>query len=195
MAKYSEKWMKFVEDINNSLKLDPPFTMASEEQAIQDIRERQKTDDAFVDEDFVPQNSIGLRDSTVAWLIENDVPVPETWETRLKKQAEKAKKTKKDAEDMKKNDKVAEKKETKKEAKKPTNRKAPERAKNKLGHLIGSAAAELDDLFLAGVTEEQLEKKGFAIARYKSHFKHLEKDKADLVTVSWNKNKITAKMK
>ena len=92
MAKYSEKWMKFVEDINNSLKLDPPFTMASEEQAIQDIRERQKTDDAFVDEDFVPQNSIGLRDSTVARLIENDVPVPETWEARLKKQAEKAKK-------------------------------------------------------------------------------------------------------
>ena len=96
---------------------------------------------------------------------------------------------------MKKNDKVAEKKETKKEAKKPTTRKAPERAKNELGHLIGSAAAELDDLFLAGVTEEQLEKKGFAVSRYKSHFKHLEKDKADLVTVSWNKNKITAKMK
>ena len=191
MAKNSEKWIKYVEDINNSLRLDPPFTTESEEQAIQEIMERQKTDDAFVDEDFVPQNGIGLRDSTVAWLIEWELPVPETWEQRLKKQAEKAKNNKQKDAEMKKQ-KNAEAKEAKKD-KKP--RTAPQRPKNELGHLIGSAAAELDDLFLKGVTEEQLEKKGFAVSRYKSHFKHLEKDKADLVTVSWNKNKITAKMK
>lgn len=199
MAK-EEKWISFVEDINRSLRLAPPFTTASEEQAIQDIMERQKGDDAFVDEDYVPGNSIGLRDSTVAWLIENEIPVPDTWETRLKKQAEKAKKTKED-EKMKKNDKKETKtapvKETKKvekpakenkEEKVKTKKAGPPRGnapKSPLGHMEGSTAAKIDEMFLKGTSEKEFEKAGISLSRVKSHYKHIIKKRSDIATITF----------
>ena len=80
-----ESWKKAVEDINKSLQLDPPYSMEDEKSAIDEITERQDTEDAFVDEDYLPQNDIGLKTETVKWLIDNNVPVPEKWEKRMNK--------------------------------------------------------------------------------------------------------------
>lgn len=185
MSKNENKWIEFVEDINESLKLEPALPIEDEQETIAEIVNRQSGEDAFVDEDYLPENEIGLKDSTVAWLMENDVELPKTWEKRLKKQMNKAQETKpaKKAATKATNDK------------KPAKKAAPpQRAKNVLGHLVGSGAAKLDDLFLAGVTEKELEKKGFALSRYKSHYNHLAKDKADLVTVTWKDGKIVAKL-
>lgn len=187
-----EQWKINVDDINNSLKLEPAYELENEQDTLEDIVSRQGGEDAFVDEDYLPENEIGLKDSTVAWLIDNDVPVPETWVKRLKRQAGKAKEPVEP-----KSQKVEKEVEPKKEkpAKKAEGKKStPQRAKNELGHLVGSGAAELDELFLKGVTEDELQKKGYALGRYKSHFRHLEADKADVVKVTWKDDKITAKL-
>lgn len=192
MAKKENKWIEFVEDINESLKLEPPYPIEDEEETIADIVNRQDGDDAFVDEDYLPQNGIGLKDSTVAWLLENDVELPKTWKKRLEKQQALVTPVKQDTPAKKSPEKSA------KTAEKKPAKKAPvaNRAKNALGHLIGSGAAQLDDLFLAakGITEAELEKKGFSKSRYKSHYNHLLNDKADLVKVVWKDGKIAAKL-
>lgn len=152
-----EQWKINVDDINNSLKLEPAYELENEQDTLEDIVSRQGGEDAFVDEDYLPENEIGLKDSTVAWLIDNDVPVPETWVKRLKRQAGKAKEPVEP-----KSQKVEKEVEPKKEkpAKKTEGKKStPQRAKNELGHLVGSGAAELDELFLKGVTEDELQKK------------------------------------
>lgn len=90
-------WIAFVEDINKALNLEPPYPVEDEEETLADIANRQDGDDAFVDEDYLPENKIGLKDSTVAWLIGNDIKVPETWNKRLKKQKAKVDKPAKTA--------------------------------------------------------------------------------------------------
>ena len=137
MAKKENKWIEFVEDINESLKLEPPYPIEDEEKAIADIVNRQDGDDAFVDEDYLPQNGIGLKDSTVAWLLENDVELPKTWKNRLEKQQAKVAPVKQDASSEKSPEKSAKTTEKKPAKKNP----AANRAKNAIGHLIGSGAA------------------------------------------------------
>ena len=183
MAKKENKWIEFVKDINDSLKLEPPYPIEDEEEAIADIVNRQDGDDAFVDEDYLPQNGIGLKDSTVAWLLENDVKLPKTWKKRLEKQQAKVAPVKQDTPAKKSPEKST----------KTTEKKA-NRSKNELGHINGTGAALLDELFLKGVTEDELVERGFTRTRYAGHFKHLEKDKEGLVRVVWKGNTIRAKL-
>lgn len=65
--------------------------------------------------------------------------------------------------------------------------------KNRLGHIYGTIADELDNLFLSNVTEEELLKAGYAPVRIKSHFRHLLKDKASLVDVKFENGQYFAK--
>lgn len=175
-----KNWISFVEDINNALKLEPPYPTDKEEDALPDIASRQDGDDAFVDEDYLPQSKIGLKDSTVAWLIANDIAVPETWNKRLQRQKAKAenplKATKKEKPVKEKAEKPVSNKNNKSKTKNNT--------MNALGHRIGSIAANLDDLFLKGVTEDDINKAGIDLGRAKGHFKHIAKDKANIATTS-----------
>lgn len=65
--------------------------------------------------------------------------------------------------------------------------------KNRLGHIYGTIADELDNLFLSNVTEEELLKAGYTPVRIKSHFRHLLKDKASLVDVKFENGQYFAK--
>lgn len=65
--------------------------------------------------------------------------------------------------------------------------------KNRLGHIYGTIADELDNLFLSNVTEEELLKAGYTTVRIKSHFRHLLKDKASLVDVKFENGQYFAK--
>ena len=69
-----------------------------------------------------------------------------------------------------------------------------EHGKNALGHIKNTMADMLDKLFLQGVTEEELQAAGFAPARYRSHFRHLNTAKVALVEVRFENGKYTAKM-
>lgn len=66
--------------------------------------------------------------------------------------------------------------------------------KNELGHIRNSMADLLDQLFLKGVTEKELQEHGFTPARYKSHFRHLNNDKITLVEVRFEDGKYIAKL-
>ena len=65
--------------------------------------------------------------------------------------------------------------------------------KNRLGHIYGTIADELDNLFLSNATEEELLKAGYTPVRIKSHFRHLLKDKASLVDVKFENGQYFAK--
>ena len=65
--------------------------------------------------------------------------------------------------------------------------------KNRLGHIYGTIADELDKLFLSNVTEEELLEAGYTPVRIKSHFRHLLKDKASLVDVKFENGQYFAK--
>ena len=67
-----------------------------------------------------------------------------------------------------------------------------EHGKNALGHIKNSMADLLDKLFLEGVTEEELLEHGITRARYRSHFRHLENDKMELVQVKFENGKYSA---
>lgn len=67
-----------------------------------------------------------------------------------------------------------------------------EHGKNALGHIKNSMADLLDKLFLEGVTEEELLEHGITRARYRSHFRHLENDKMELVRVKFENGKYSA---
>lgn len=67
-----------------------------------------------------------------------------------------------------------------------------EHGKNALGHIKNSMADLLDKLFLEGVTEEELLEHGITRARYRSHFRHLENDKMELVQVKFKNGKYSA---
>jgi len=67
-----------------------------------------------------------------------------------------------------------------------------EHGKNALGHIKNSMADLLDKLFLEGVTEEELVEYGITRARYRSHFRHLENDKLELVRVKFENGKYSA---
>ena len=67
-----------------------------------------------------------------------------------------------------------------------------EHGKNALGHIKNSMADLLDKLFLEGVTEDELAEHGITRARYRSHFRHLENDKLELVRVKFENGKYSA---
>ena len=67
-----------------------------------------------------------------------------------------------------------------------------EHGKNALGHIKNSMADLLDKLFLEGVTEDELAEHGITRARYRSHFRHLETDKLELVRVKFENGKYSA---
>lgn len=251
------EWKEFVEDIMNVLKLEPEIANDTEEEALADLLERQSGEDAFVDEDYLPHQSIGLKDSTVKWLIKNEIPVPKTWNQRIEKQTKKVEEKemekkavkpvaksnvkpapvkpakpvaakpapekdveKEDVEEAKPAPKIMSKtapapvkpapakpapvtkkeeaKETKpasKPAEKEEKKAFGRPGKNELGHITGCISDKIDKLFLKGVTVEELEKQGIDAGRAKGHFKHLQNDKADLVTVKFENGKYTATLK
>lgn len=92
--------------------------------------------------------------------------------------------------------KPAKKEEPKQEQKKPVKTQEPktekEHGKNALGHIKNSMADLLDKLFLEGVTEQELLEHGITRARYRSHFRHLENDKMELVQVKFENGKYSA---
>jgi len=65
--------------------------------------------------------------------------------------------------------------------------------KNRLGHIYGTIADRLDQMFLAGCTEKDFEKNGISLIRAKGHFRHLFKDKASLVDVKFENGQYFAK--
>ena len=81
-----------------------------------------------------------------------------------------------------------------KPAKKAEKKESKVHGKNKLGHIRNSMADLLDQLFLKGVTEKELQEHGFTPARYKSHFRHLNNDKVTLVEVRFEDGKYIAKL-
>lgn len=181
-----KNWKSFVEDINDKLKLEPEFASEDEAETLQDIVNRQGGEDGFVDEDFLPEQKIGLKPSTVRWLLENGVEVPETWSGRLKKAAENVKKTKTATTATGEEEKPMKK--TKAVVKKTApgeKKKGPDRSKNAIGHILNTIADKIDQMFLKGTTEEELVSAGIEPGRFKGHFKHLLKDKADVVKVEF----------
>jgi len=195
-------WIKFVEDINNALKLDPPIPTDSEEDALEAILERQHTDDAFVDEDYLPQKGIGMQDSTVAWLIENDIPIPNNWKKRMEAQTKKAvkaapkkvkkspvkkltKKVKEDPVDIPEEpeDETPEEAPAEPEVKAtPETAKKTSEKKNALGHLKSTLSGKLDEMFLEGIAKSTLEEQGYDMVRVMNHFRHIRRDKSDIAT-------------
>lgn len=81
-----------------------------------------------------------------------------------------------------------------KPAKKTEKKESKVHGKNELGHIRNSMADLLDQLFLKGVTEKELQEHGFTPARYKSHFRHLNNDKVALVEVRFEDGKYIAKL-
>lgn len=79
-------------------------------------------------------------------------------------------------------------------AKKAEKKENKVHGKNELGHIRNSMADLLDQLFLKGVTEKELQEHGFTPARYKSHFRHLNNDKVALVEVRFEDGKYIAKL-
>ena len=55
--------------------------------------------------------------------------------------------------------------------------------KNELGHIRDTISDKIDQMFLKGTTEAELIEAGITPVRFKGHFKHLLKDKADRVDV------------
>lgn len=92
---------------------------------------------------------------------------------------------------LQKKEEAINKEEAPKEEKK-TPAEGKKHGKNELGHIYGSAADLLDNLFLKGVTEEELQQHGITPARYKSHFRHLNTAKVQLVGVRFEDGKFTA---
>ena len=190
-----KNWKSFVEDINDKLKLEPEYASEDEAETLQNIVNRQGGEDGFVDEDFLPEQKIGLKPSTVRWLLENDVEVPETWSGRLKKAAENVKKAKAVVKKAKpapaEDDEEEEEKPVKKtkavatKAAPGEKKKGPDRAKNAIGHIRDTIADKIDQMFLKGTTEKELVAAGIEPSRFKGHFKHLLKDKADAVKVEF----------
>lgn len=191
----NEIWKQAVEDINNTLQLDPPFTMEDEESAIQEIAERQETDDAFVDEDYLPQNNSGLKTETVAWIMKNDIPVPERWEKRFKKfnkenemseETETTEVETKETKKAKKAEKAPKKEKVVKEKKAPKAKKE-KRAVNAFGHGVGTIADQIDQLLVKGCTMDDAKAAGIKPMRFHVHFSTMKRKQADTVTV-WKKD-------
>ena len=188
----NEIWKQAVEDINNTLQLDPPFTMEDEESAIQEIAERQETDDAFVDEDYLPQNNSGLKTETVAWIMKNDIPVPERWEKRFKKfnkeneMSEETESAEVETKKVKKAEKAPKKEKVAKEKKAPKAKKE-KRAVNAFGHGVGTIADQIDQMLMKGVTVKEAEEAGIKPMRFHVHFSTMKRKQADTVTV-WKKD-------
>ena len=195
-----KNWKESVEEINKNLELDPPYTTESEEAAIQEITERQETEDAFRDEDYIPEKKIGLSNETVGWLIKNEVPVPEKWEKRYlnetkettKEEAEEEEEETKEEKPKKKAKKTKSKAEKKlKKEKKP---KKEKRAKNEFGHGIGTIADQIDQLLKKGVTIKEIEEAGIKAERFHVHCSTMKREKP-FVKVWKEDNKYFAALK
>lgn len=93
--------------------------------------------------------------------------------------------------------KIASSKKTKKEQPKAETQVAPEQkkhGKNALGHIFGTIADQLDNLFLSNATYDDMVAAGYKPARIKGHFKHLLKDKANLVDIKFENGQYFAKL-
>ena len=178
-----EGWKKAVEDINNTLQLDPPYGMEDEQSAIDEITERQDGEDAFVDEDYVPEKNIGLKTETVEWLMDNNVPVPEKWEKRMNKIQKESEMTEEEKEmetteaepEVEKKAKKS-KKEKASKVKKEKKAKKEKRAKNVFGHGIGTIADQIDQLLLKGCTMDEAKEAGIVPMRFHVHFSTLKRE-------------------
>lgn len=165
MSSKEKIWENAIGDINEILSLVPEIEANSEEEAIQEIIERQSTEDAFVDEDYLPEQESGLTEETVGWLLENEVEVPATWQARYEKATLKNKEVKKQnktkiQEEEKKMKTTKEVKENKKSAPKTEAKKAAPKAAPKAGgSKIKNFLAFIEPLIEKGILETELLKK------------------------------------